>query len=180
MDLIVETDIGHDPDDFFSLCYLIASGVNIRSILISPGDPDQIAIARFLCEETGLRIPIGTSKTDRTKLSSGSIHHDLLKKYNYHLEQKADGLGADILEDVVRNFPDSELFIIGPVSNLGNYFSKHPEIHFKRATMQGGFLPYSLYMPKNPEPKFFDQEYMPTFNMNGDRPGTLAFLEANI
>ena len=23
MNLIVETDIGHDPDDFFSICYLI-------------------------------------------------------------------------------------------------------------------------------------------------------------
>ena len=24
-DLIVETDLGHDPDDFFALCYLAAA-----------------------------------------------------------------------------------------------------------------------------------------------------------
>jgi inosine-uridine nucleoside N-ribohydrolase len=80
MNLIIETDIGHDPDDFFALCYLASAGVDIRGIMICPGDPDQIAIARLFCKEIGLDIPIGASKLDRTKLSSGSIHHDLLKK----------------------------------------------------------------------------------------------------
>lgn len=180
MDLIIETDIGHDPDDFFAISYLIAAGVNIRAILISPGDPDQIAIARFLCEETGLKIPIGTSKTDRTKLSSGSIHHQLLKEYNYPLEQKADGLGVDIIQDVVAAYPESELFIIGPVSSVGKYMTKHPETHFKRATMQGGFLPYSLYGPKQPHLDFEGKHYMPTFNLNGDRSAGVKFLSGNI
>ena len=180
MDLIVETDIGHDPDDFFAIRYLIAAGVNVRTILISPGDPDQIAIARFLCKETGLDIPIGTSKTDRTKLSSGSIHHELLKRYKYPLEEKADGLGVDILEDIVRNHPESELFVIGPVTSLGKYIAKHPEAHFNRATMQGGFLPYTLHMPKIPHPDFVGKSWMPTFNLNGDRPNGVNFLNANI
>lgn len=180
MDLIVETDIGHDPDDFFALSYLIAAGVNIRAILISPGDPDQIAIAKLLCKETGLDIPIGTSKENRTKLSSGSIHHELLKSYKYPLEEKADGLGVDILEDVVRNYPNSELFIIGPVSSLGKYFVKHPEVQFSRATMQGGFLPYSLHRPVTIHEDFETKEWLPTFNLNGDRPAGVNFLNANI
>src|SRR5690606_19171211 len=98
-ELIVETDMGHDPDDFFAVCYLAAAGVNIRAILIVPGDPDQVAIARFLCKELGLDIPIGASKKDRTKLSSGSAHYDLLEKYGYSKEEKPDGLGVDILEN---------------------------------------------------------------------------------
>jgi len=28
VDLIVETDCGHDPDDLFTLCYLVAAGVS--------------------------------------------------------------------------------------------------------------------------------------------------------
>lgn len=180
MDLIVETDIGHDPDDFFAISYLIAAGVNVRAILISPGDPDQIAIARLLCAETGLNIPIGTSKLGRTKRSSGSIHHDLLKKYNYPLDAAGDGLGEDILEDVVRNYPESELFVIGPVSSLGKYIKKHPGVRFKCATMQGGFLPYSLYEPEQPHPDFLGKDWMPTFNLNGDRPAGLTFLGADI
>lgn len=180
MNLIIETDIGHDPDDFFAISYLIAAGVNIRAILISPGDPDQIAIAKFLCKETGLDIPIGTSKENRTKLSSGSIHHDLLNQYGLPLEAKADGLGVDILEDVVRNYPDSELFVIGPVTSLGKYLAKHPDTQFSRATMQGGFLPYTIYQPKVQNSDFLGAENMPTFNLNGDRPNGLNFLNANI
>lgn len=180
MDLIVETDIGHDPDDFFALCYLIAAGVDIRAILISPGDPDQIAIARFLCDEVGLNIPIGTSKENRTKLSSGSIHHEFLKEHGRPLEAKADGLGIDILETVVNNYPDSELFLIGPASSLGKYFAKHPEVKFSKATMQGGFLPYSLYRPKVIHQDFDEATWMPTFNLNGDRTGGVNFLNGNI
>lgn len=180
MDLIIETDIGHDPDDFFALCYLIAAGVNIRTILISPGDPDQIAIARFLCDEVGLNIPIGTSKENRAKLSSGSIHHEFLKERGRPLEAKADGLGVDILEDVVKSYPNSELFIIGPVSSLGKYFTKHPEVQFSRATMQGGFLPYSLHRPKIFHQAFEESTWMPTFNLNGDRTAGVNFLSANI
>lgn len=68
MDLIVETDIGHDPDDFFALCYLVAAGVNVRAVLANPGDPDQLAITRYFCDRVGLKIPIGVAKDGRTKL----------------------------------------------------------------------------------------------------------------
>lgn len=180
MKLIVESDLGHDPDDFFAICYLHAAGVDIKTILISPGDPDQIAIAKLLCKELGLDIPIGASKLDREKNSSGSIHHDLLNKYNYPMQQKADGLGVDILKDIVKNDPDCELFIMGPVSSLGEFLIRNPNIEFSRATMQGGYLPYHLHTPMNPEPKFFGKASMPTFNMNGDREGAVAFLNAKI
>ena len=46
MNLIVETDIGHDPDDFFALCYLHSAGINIRAILVTIGHPYQIEIIR--------------------------------------------------------------------------------------------------------------------------------------
>ena len=184
MDLIIETDLGHDPDDFFAINYLIYAGVRVRAILVSPGDPDQIAIARLICEIHGLtgnnRIPTGTSKKDRTKLSSGSIHHELLKKYGFPLEAKADGLGEDILVNVVAAFPNCELFVIGPVTSIGNYMEKHPETNFKRATMQGGFLPYSLHEPVSPHEDFIGSESKPTFNLNGDRTAGLRFLTGNI
>lgn len=179
MDLIIESDIGHDPDDFFAINYLIAAGVNIRTILISPGDPDQIAVAKLICDNAGLNIPIGVSHPNREKLSSGSIHHELLKKYNYPLKTKADGLGADILTNIVKEF-DCELFVIGPVSSIGKYLQRNPEAKFSAATMQGGFLPYSLYMPAQPHPNFLGKEWLPTFNLNGDRPAGETFLKAAI
>jgi inosine-uridine nucleoside N-ribohydrolase len=180
MNLILETDCGHDPDDFFAICYLIAAGVDIRAILISPGDPDQIAIARLILDLNHLDIPIGVSKPNRTKLSSGSIHHDLLTKYKKPFDQKADGLGVDILEDTLKTYPDSELFVIGPVTSIGKYLEAHPNFRCSRATMQGGFLPYSIFLPRIINPDFEGKFWMPTFNLNGDRSGGERFLKANI
>lgn len=180
MDLIIETDIGHDPDDFFAICYLAAAGVNIRTILVSPGDPDQVAIAKFLSVKLGLEIPIGVAKENRTKPSSGSIHHQLLKKYGFPLEGKGDGLGVDILQDVFSKYPDSELFVIGPVTSIGRYLKKTGR-KVKRATMQGGFLGYHLHQhPVCRLPQFEGKTWMPTFNLNGDREAGVAFLEADI
>ncbi|HKB37059.1 MAG TPA: nucleoside hydrolase [Gemmataceae bacterium] len=178
MDLIIDTDLGHDPDDFFAILYLVSAGVNIRALLLSPGDPDQVAIARLICDEVGLNIPVGVSKPDRTAASSGGMHHELLARRGRPLAGKADGPGEDVLEQVFRD--GMELFIIGPPSNVGKFLKKHPEAAIVRATMQGGFVPYSVHRPSRVLPQFEGKEWMPSYNPNGDRPGTLAFCAAQV
>ena len=181
MKLIVETDIGHDPDDLFALCYLIAAGVDVKAVLVTPGDPDQLAIARLVLDVAGAKhVPIGVSHLDREKRSSGSIHHDLLRKYGKDLDGLHDGEGVQIMEWALEDDPDCELFVIGPVCTIGAYFAKHPERAFKRATMQGGFLPYKYYRPSITLSKFEDKNEVPTFNLNGDRSGGERFLAAPI
>jgi inosine-uridine nucleoside N-ribohydrolase len=167
MDLIVETDIGHDPDDFFAICYLLAAGVKIRAILIAAGDPDQIAITKLILKEVGLDIPVGVSHKDRFKLSSGSIHHKLLKKYGRSLEEKPDGMGIEIIEEIYKKYPQCDLFVIGPATSTGGFIVKNNPF-LNSITMQGGFLPYSLYRPNLIYEKFENKEWMPTFNLNGD------------
>ena len=81
MDLIVETDLGHDPDDFFAICYLLACGVKIRAVLVTPGDPDQIALARFISQYTEQPFCVGVSHPKRPNQSSNRFHHDILKNY---------------------------------------------------------------------------------------------------
>lgn len=176
--LIIETDLGRDPDDLFAICYLIAAGVDIRAILISPGDPDQVAVAKFLCSRTGLKIPVGVSHKDRTKRSSGGVHYDLLDKYNYPLEAKHDGMGADILGSLMT--PDTDLFVIGPVTSVGTYL-KFSGTRVRKATMQGGFLGYHQHDHYCPRiPKFNNKTWVPTFNLNGDREAGEIFLRADI
>jgi inosine-uridine nucleoside N-ribohydrolase len=179
MNLIIETDCGHDPDDFFTLCYLVSAGVNIRCIVVTPGDIDQLAIVSFFCEQVGLDIPIGASKVS-IKHSSGSIHHALLKKYGKSIEACKDGMGKDIIKSTLDSFPDSELFIIGPPSNVRQFFEENPDAKFGRATMQGGFCGYHVYEPKIKVAKFEGQTWVPTFNMNGDVKGAQALMKANI
>lgn len=180
--LIIETDIGHDPDDLFAICYLVAAGVDIRAICVAPGDPDQIAIARLVCERLGLNIPIGAAQLGREKLSSGSIHHALLKRYGKELRAEADALGSDviygIMEDDTRE--DVEAFVIGPVTSIGTYLGTRwaEDWPFSRATMQGGFVPYSVYRSTITLDKFEGKAWVPTFNLNADRPNGSAFLAA--
>jgi hypothetical protein len=74
VDLIVDTDCGHDPDDFFTLCYLAAAGVKLRCVTVTPGDRDQLAIVRFFCDQVGLDIPVGASS------KAGGQHIDGLEQ----------------------------------------------------------------------------------------------------
>ena len=182
MNLIVETDIGHDPDDLFAICYLVACGVDIRAITVVPGDPDQIAIAKLITKELGLDIPIGASKLNRDKPSSGSIHYDLLDRYGHSRTAKPDGEGVKILEDVFNQYDSCELFVIGPVSSVGKYLRDHPDKIISRATMQGGFLGYNQH--NSPFvvrlSKFEGVNWQPTFNLNGDRKAAEWFLSAQI
>lgn len=175
MNLIIETDLGHDPDDFFTITWLLAAGIKIKAITITPGDPDQIAIAKFILTQIGLDIPVGASQLNKTALSSGSIHHELLKKYGYPLEAKADGFGHKIIENYVD--PETQFLILGPLSNFGKFLSKTNWSGI--STMQGGFVPFSLYRPSVILPKFEGKNYMPTFNLNGDREMASIFLNSN-
>lgn len=180
MDLIVETDLGHDPDDAFALLYLHSAGVNIRAILVAPGDPDQIGMARFLCHMLDLDIPVGASKLDQKKNSSGGVHYSLMDHYKFPRTAKHDGLGHVILKETLAKYPDAELFVIGPCSSTGKFFGENPDAVVKRATMQGGFCPYKLFHPAVENPSFVGKDWCPTFNMNGDRPGALNFINAKI
>lgn len=178
MDMIVETDIGRDPDDFFTLCYLISAGVNIRGITITPGDKDQVAVARLICKVAGLDIPIGVKDLSRDKRSSGGVHYKLLEKYGMPKESDPDGLGKDIIHSIVKQYPDCELLSIGPVSNVATFMRRSIHV-FKKATMQGGFLPYSLHTPKRTLKKFEGKSHIQTFNLNGDVNGGIEYASTD-
>lgn len=189
MNLIIQTDLGHDPDDFFAILWLISVGVNIRAILVTPGDPDQLAMARFIVKECGLNIPVGTDRLNRNKLSSGGVHHRLLDKYGWDGREwwatkvcsgSHDGLGEVVIKYVLKEYPDCELFIIGPVTSVGKYLKDNPSA-FERSTMQGGFLGYHQHnVPCEKLAKFEGLESVPTFNLNGDRNGAETYSEADI
>jgi inosine-uridine nucleoside N-ribohydrolase len=179
-DLIVETDLGHDPDDFFTICYLAAVGVRIRAITVVPGDRDQIAIARLLVKELGLDIPVGASKPGSRKFSSGGVHHELLGRFRHPLEADPDGPGAEVIAATVARYPDCEFLVIGPCTCTARYLSRPDARVPRRLTMQGGFLGYHLHEPTVRLPEFEGRTWMPTFNLNGDRKGAEVLLRAPI
>lgn len=180
MDLIVETDLGHDPDDFFTLCYLAAAGVHLRAVCVVPGDRDQLAIAHLLVKTLGLDIPVGASKPDSIKNSSGGMHHDLLRHFGFPREASCDGPGEEVIAATLERHPDCDFLVIGPCTSTARYLSRPNARVPHRLTMQGGFLGYHLHEPAIRLPEFEGREWMPTFNLNGDRKGADALLNAPI
>lgn len=160
----IETDLGRDPDDLFSILWLISQGVKIYNICITPGDTDQIAIASFLRKELDLDfhilIPKGNREKRVGKTSSGGVHYKLLKKYGAPLEGSPDLFLKPFDERMLH------LLSIGPLTNVLDYFSSiNPYIN---VTIQGGFCPYSIHRPEVTLEKFEGEEYIPTFNFGGD------------
>lgn len=177
MSLIIETDLGRDPDDLFAILWLLAVGIDISAIVITPGDPDQLAIASFILKESGHEdIPIGAATLGRTTRSSGSVHYKLLERYGQPKEGDADGLGSEVIAKAMDL--NTRLLVLGPLSSVGAYLATPDARPFMSATMQGGFCPYSLYQPLVVLDQFLDKEWMPTFNLNGDRKGAERFLSA--
>jgi pyrimidine-specific ribonucleoside hydrolase len=190
MKLIVETDLGRDPDDFFALCYLIDAGVDLQLITISPGDPDQVAVAKFLLKECGLEhVPVGVSNTTRDRASVGSIHVELLKKYGYPSRVRSDGSGQNLMRDIwlherTRSQPLSEFFGCGPLDCIGPICEQNAYIPDK-ATIQGGYISYETLATLGIDPpikvdKFIGKEFVPTFNLNGNKKAGLSFLKSSI
>jgi pyrimidine-specific ribonucleoside hydrolase len=180
MNLVIETDIGNDPDDLFAIAYLIAAGVNVRAVLVTPGDPAQVAVCRLLLTRAGVSCPVGVAKSNRTSTTANSIHGDLLKKHGLSASAEPDGDGVSVLASALAHYPDSEAFVIGPVASIGRYLRERVN-PFGRATMQGGFLGYHQHEFACPRlEKFAGCDWADTFNLNGDRKGADAFLSAPI
>ncbi len=180
MDLIVETDLGHDPDDFFTLCYLAAAGARLRAIAVVPGDRDQLAVAWMLVKTLGLDAAVGASKPDSRKCSSGGMHHELLARFGFPREAGHDGPGDEVIASTMERHPSCQFLVIGPCTSTARYLSRPDARVPQRLTMQGGFLSYRLHAPRVRLPQFEGKEWVPTFNLNGDRKGAEALLKAPI
>lgn len=180
MDLIIETDIGHDPDDFFALCYFHSAGINIRSILVTIGHPFQIEITRFFCDYLGLNIPIGTATLEKTELKTGGVnfHGKLLDHFMYRNSKPADGLGKDVIQSVLNDYPDCEFFVCGPPKSFGAFIIDTNRI-INNVTIQGGFLSYSLYEPKQKLEKFKGCLEVPTYNLNGAKKEAQEIVDSS-
>ncbi len=177
VDLIVETDLGHDLDDFLALCYLVAAGARIRAITVVPGHPYQIALGRLLARELGLEIPIGFATRSSKSVSSTGVHRDLLARYGSSAD--ADGQGVEVISHAWKRFPRAQFFVSGPVTNVARWIAKErPDLSASRATMQGGFVPYYVYWPAVALDKFKGRGCMPTFNLDGNRSASAKFIDA--
>lgn len=179
MNLIVETDLGHDPDDFFALCYLIAAGVRVKCVNVTPGFDFQVALADLIRRETGVHFDIGVAEGGRGCGTVGGVHASILGAYGA-TGGVADGLGDDLTDRAISGSPDAEVLVIGPPKSTGRFFQRFPTRPVNRVVIQGGFLGYHAYRPAHPLPQFDGKTSVPSFNPNGDPKGVAAIQTGNV
>lgn len=177
--LIVETDLGGDPDDLFALLWLFSLGIDIPAIVISPGYKHQCALARFIVSTLDKKTHIGSARPGERKGELSGFYKILLQHHGRALEDESDGPGGEIILKALQEHFECAFLGIGPLSNLRQAWDCNNPVLRKgivRATMQGGFLPYSLYRPSVTLSKFEGKNSVPTFNLNGDLKGADIFV----
>lgn len=181
--IVIETDIGQDPDDLFALLYLLSADVDIKAVVVSPGDAFQVAITRFLLKECGREnVPVGISGLNVELQRKTRFHYSVLDKYGHpHIEQ-SNGYGYSIMGIMRDVNPDVEFFLIGPLKNMKEYLCSDFAKPVKRVVMQGGFVPYSILEEGsyNGVRRFEDKSSFMTFNLCSYREGGQALFDSKM
>jgi len=169
---IIETDLGHDPDDLFCICHMAEMGLPIKAIGLVPGSPEQVALACGMRQFLGLDFEIGVAKV-ATKPERLGIHDTLCERHNWK-KALPDGLNETVFLRALLEDPECDILVIGPAPGLNAIAHKARG----KMTFQGGFLPYSLYRPNISVAKMEGHDAIPTFNFNGCREAVTAVLAA--
>lgn len=174
-DFIIETDLGHDPDDLFTLCHLVEAGHRIVALGLSAGSPEQVRLAAGLRDAFNMDFEIGVQKPNAKSEQLG-IHDEIAKRRGWGL-QTSDGPSSQVFERALQKHMNANVLIIGPATGFGEVAHL---AEGRNLTFQGGFLPYSLHAPEIRDPKFEGVQSTPTFNFNGDRNAVQKILDAKI
>lgn len=169
IDVVWDTDIGRDPDDFLAGCFLLSRPeIRLRAITITPGDRDQVALVKFLLKETGHGdVPIGSSPDRKKgKKSVKGCHLRLMEYYKAQPFEDADGAGWEILAASLRANPDAILFTSGPLNNIGDLL-RNTAVDIGLSVTMGGYWA----APGEPESKL-------EFNFNGCAEAAMEFAQS--
>ncbi|MFA7157873.1 MAG: nucleoside hydrolase [Kiritimatiellia bacterium] len=170
IDVIWDTDIGRDPDDFLAGCFLLSRPeIRVRAITISPGDKDQVALAKFLLKETGhADVPVGTvpERDKEGKTSVKGCHLRIMERSGVATSSSADGAGWQVIAEALGKYPQAVLFTSGPLNNIGDLLRK-TTVEIRLSVSMAGYWA----APGEPESK-------PEFNFNGCGWAAREFVES--
>jgi len=182
--IILETDIGADPDDLFALLYLLSrDDVSVKAITCTPGRKSQIrllsAILQF-CDREDIPISIPRQKIIEEK-HVNDYHWYLLSKIGFNdinTDTENYSNGGDLIASLVKTYPDILLITIGPLTNIKQALLSDPSLLIQKSFTMGGFI--SENEKGQPFPSNLKcMEYCQTFNLSGDRSAARIFIETS-
>lgn len=164
-----------DPDDVLTLCMLSNHPkVNLVAVTVTPGSKHQIGLVKFILNKLNKQIPVGSRNSLHPKECVSEFHYNWLGKI---APQEPDGLGCDILEQALKQYPDLTIVCGASLGNIGALLDK--DIELNKLVVQGGFAGDNVMPPELVLEKFRGRITCPTFNLNGDVKSALKVLASN-
>ena len=139
--ILLDTDIGTDVDDAVCLAYLLSHpDCELLGITTVTGQAvKRASLASVLCQAAGREVPIfpgaehpmqGEQRQPIAQQADALTHWP-------HVTHFPEGQAVDFLAQTIRSQPgEVTLLTIGPLTNIGLLFSKHPEV----ASLLGGLV----------------------------------------
>ena len=145
MKLIIDTDIGTDPDDAIAIAYAIKSGVEIPLITTVHGNMNiRGNIAKKLTELLGADIPV--AQGEGTPIKQTHIYWTGLEGKGFlngkdSYDVRKDGVDA-LAESVYANKGEVNIAAIGPLTNIARAFERYPDLpeHINHVYMMGNAI----------------------------------------
>lgn len=163
-----------DPDDVFTLCLLSHHPkVNLVSVTVTPGSLHQIGLVKFVLHKLQKQIPVGSRNEKHPKECVSAFHYKWLGQI---APAAPDGVGCDILEESLKQYPDLIVVCGASLGNIGALLDK--DISLSQIVVQGGFAGDNIVPSEFILEKFKGKITCPTFNLNGDVPSALKVISS--
>jgi pyrimidine-specific ribonucleoside hydrolase len=164
----------NDPDDYMTLCLLTTHPkVNLKAITIDPGAPEQVAIVKYVLNQTK-RTDVRVGVPDNRKYTFPNRKDPVVSNFHYKIiPQLRPDYSAElcdkVLHETFNNYPDTIILTGAAVTNIANFLKKYPDVIVKKWVAQGGFAGTNIVAKENELAKFAGQEVCRTFNSSRTR-----------
>ena len=130
--VIFDTDIGSDIDDAVALAYLLAQPLcDLLGITTVSGQPvERAQLASAICKTAGRDVPIIPGYEDRL---NGPTRQPLVPQTSVlpnwpHDTEFGDQDAVEFMAETIHNNPNEVVLLaVGPMTNVAQLFSQHPE-----------------------------------------------------
>ncbi|MBO03461.1 MAG: nucleoside hydrolase [Chloroflexi bacterium] len=139
--ILFDTDIGSDIDDAVTLAYLLAQPeCELLGITTVSGQPiERAKLASAICKTAGAEVPIIPGVSDRL---DGPIRqpnvpqNSVLPNWDHDSEFPETDV-VDFMAETIRSNPNEvTLLAVGPMTNVANLFSRHPDTPMLLGSLQ--------------------------------------------
>ena len=157
-----------DPDDLWTLA-LVATHprLNLKSVSVYPGRPDQIGLVRKVLKLVGRpNVPIAADVLKDNKKSVGQYYYNWLGQIP---EEEPDHDIKYLSNYIKKNdtILACDLLTGGPLKNIQNLI--HHGAEFRNWTAQGGFVGSNIIPDTDALEKFRGKNTMATYNLGGHK-----------